>query len=528
MSKVAAYLRGHIGGEVSTRDDVRMALTTDAGILEIKAEMVIYPRSTNDLRKITRFAWQLADKGHVMPLTTRGAGTDCTGAAVGKGALIVTAAHLDTIFEYDAKQRLVRLQPGVTVAALNGALGLHGTAVMPLVGADRQGTVGGAIASSAAGIYAGKYGSIDRAVEQLEIVLANGDVLQTGRVSKKELGRKKGLQGFEGDIYRGIDGIIEEYADVLDTLKANDAAGYNIIADVKQKDGSFDLTPLFIGSQGTLGIISEMILKAEFRGTHLSTATLVFATDMAARDALDDLAATNPAFLEYFDAELFDIAANQGKVYPWYDDAAKQLKPASVVIVGFDEFNAKHRTKRLKQLVKRYGQAEDAMLTTAENEAADDVVAALDVLAYSTTPDTGGTATALYSGFHVPTARLEEFIGALRELALREHHSLPLAGHVITNTYGIYPRLDLKKVGDKQKSLKLLDELTKLVYACGGTMIAEGGEGRLKARSVYAELDPRVVEMYAAVRKVCDPLGTLNPGVKEPNDLRTVVAQIRS
>lgn len=256
MSKVAAYLRGHITGEVSTRGDVRSALASDTGVLTVKPELVIYPRTTNDIRKVTRFAWQLAEKGHTLPVTVRGAGTDSTGAAIGKGVVMVMPAHMNRIFEYDARQKLVRLQPGATVSALNSALALHGTAVMSLVGSYPYGTVGGAIASAVSGMYAGKYGTIAQAIDQLEVVLANGDVIQTGRISKKELNRRKGLQGFEGDIYRGVDGVIEEYADVLDQLRENDAVGYSAVADVKQRDGSFDLTPLFVGSQGTLGVIS--------------------------------------------------------------------------------------------------------------------------------------------------------------------------------------------------------------------------------------------------------------------------------
>lgn len=529
MSKVASYLRGHIAGEVSTRADVRTALSRDAGVLEQKPEMVVYPRSVNDIRKVVRFAWQLAEKGHVLPLTVRGAGTDATGAAIGKGALIVTSVHLNTIFEYDARQKLVRLQPGVSVNALNNALGLHGTAVMPLVGSRPQGTIGGAIASATAGRLAGKYGTIGESIEQLEVVLANGDVLQTGRVSKKELNRKKGLQGLEGDIYRGVDAILEEYADILDTLRENDATGYNTIADVKQKDGSFDLAPLFIGSQGTLGIISEMIMKAEFRGTHYGVAMLVFATDTAARDALDDLSAMKPAFLEYFDADLFNAAAKQGRTYAFYDAALKKFTPTAVVMVGFDDFSEKARAKALKKVAKKFGDQQGVSLASEDADMTSDALAALDASLYTTTPDTGADAASdLYAGFFVPTARLEDFVGGLRELSAHERIALPLAGHVLTGTYSVYPTFDLKKVADKQKIIKLLDELAKLVYAHGGTMLAEGGEGRIKTRAIHAQIDDRLIAMYAAIRKVCDPLGTLNPGVKEPVDIRTLATMLRS
>lgn len=528
MSKIAAYLRGHISGEVSTREDVREALANDTGALSIKPELVIYPRTTNDIRKIARFSWQLAEKGHVLPITVRGAGTDSTGAAIGKGALVVTAARMNKVFEYDAKQRRVRLQPGASVESLQSALSLNGTSIPALEGSKPYGTVGGAIANAVTGPLAGKYGTIEGSIDQLEVVLANGDVLQTGRISKRELNRKKGLQGFEGDIYRGIDGIIDEYESILGTLGSNDATGYNTIADVKRKDGSFNLAPLFVGSQGTLGIISELILKADYKGAEVDYLALVFADGDEARDALDALAMLKPSLLEYFDAELFDAAAKAGKTYVFYAEASEKFAPQSVVILGFDEFNARKRAKGVKKALKLFEKKDGVVIKAEPSKEQGEIASALDVLYYTLSPDHAGIASSeLFSGFHIPTAQLEKFTKAVKELATHEHVPLPMAGHVITNIYGLYPSLALSKVSDKQRLFKLIDSLTKLVYTHGGTMIAEGGEGRIKALTIYPQLDEKVVEMYAAIRKVCDPLGTLNPGVKQITDVRTLAGQLQ-
>lgn len=528
MSKVAAYLRGHISGEVITRDDVRKAHANDGGVLSIKPEMVIYPRTTNDIRKAMRFAWQLAEKGHAISVTARGTGTDSTGAAIGRGMLLVTTAHMNRIYEYDAKQKLVRLQPGATVASLRSALSLSGVSILSLEGASSYGTIGGAVASAAAGPLAGKYGTISRAIHQLEVVLANGDVIQTGRINKRELSRRKGLQGLEGDLYRGIDGVIEEYADTIDKLGMDDMAGYSTIADVKRKDGSFDLTPLFVGSQGTLGVISEMILRTEFKSVRNSAAVLVFADAAAARDALDDLAKNNPSMLEYFDATLFDIASESGHVYPFYAEATQAFAPQAVVLFGLDNFNDHHRSKIMKKLTKQYGTADGVKLTTADGPATEDLFAISDVRHYLQFPDHANESSPdIFSGFHIPADQFENFVAALAAYAEKEHIKLPLAGHAITNTYSVYPVLSLAKVGDKQRLFKLLDALSKMVYTHKGTMIAEGGEGRLKARSIYPELDDKVVEMYAAIRKVCDPLSTLNPGVKQVNDIKTLAKELR-
>ena len=528
MNKVASYLRGHISGEVTTRDDVREAMSIDGGVLRLKPDMVIYPRNTNDVRKVARFSWQLAEKGHILPVTVRGAGTDATGAAIGKGVSLVTTAHMNRLFEYDAKQKLVRLQPGVTIGALNQGLALHGANIMALVGSHPYGTVGGAIASATTGRLAGKYQTIEPAIDQLEVVLANGDVLQTKRINKRELSKIKGEQSFVGDIYRGIDRIIEDYAEVLDTLRSNDAVGYNTIADVKQKDGSFDLTPLFVGSQGTLGIVTEMIMKAEFRSLHTAVAALTFDSSNAARDAIDDLCKLSPAFVEYFDAQLFDTAAKAGREYAFYAEAASTLTPTSVIIVGFDDFSERHRAKHLRQLTKRWGKSEGVVLASADGDKAEDILAALDVAHYTMWPDQATGATPrLFGGFHVPTERLEDFARGLELLADKEHVDLPLAGHAYTNTYSVYPTLSLSKVGDKQKIFKLLDELTKLVYDHSGTMLAEGGEGRVKAKFVYSHLDDKLVQMYDEIRNVCDPRGTLNPGVKQVNEVRELAEILR-
>ena len=218
MSKISQYLNEHISGEVVVSKAIREHFATDASVLTVTPEMVVYPRVTNDIRKVARFAWQLAEKGHVLALTARGGGSDQTGAAIGDGAILATTTHLNKIFELDAKQKLVRLQPGVMFKTLNDALALHGLHIPSYPLSAAYSTVGGAVANNASGELSGRYGAVDQWVQQLEVVLSNGDVLQTGRISKRELSRKKGLQGLEGDIYRKIDSLILDNAATIDII----------------------------------------------------------------------------------------------------------------------------------------------------------------------------------------------------------------------------------------------------------------------------------------------------------------------
>ena len=525
MSKVATYLRGHLAGEVDFRTDLRAARARDAGILAIAPEMVVSPRNTSDIRKTARFSWQLSERGHALPLVARGAGYGINGGAVGRGAQISLAAHMNTIFEYDSKQRLARLQPGVTIQTLQSALALQGTGVLALDGLDSRGTIGGAIADNAAGYLAGKYGSLAANVSQLEVVLANGDVLQTGKISKRELSRKKGQQDLEGDIYRGVETILEDYADEINAIHERDQTGYNSIARVRDRDGSIDLTPLFIGSQGTLGIISEMILRVDFRSQHLDTAALVFASADTARDMLDELRRFAPAFVKYFDAVLVRRAVQVGYKAPWFQEVGGKA-PQAVILVGFDDFNARARAKGKKKLEKLCGSVADVSLVL-DDDARASLLTLLDIACYSTLPDRAGVGMPpLLSDWFVPPERFEDFTKALTALSNKLRVELPIAVDGLTELVSAYPLAPIAQASDRQKLMRLFDETARLVHQYGGAIVGQHGEGRLLSRFAYECIGARRVDMYRAIRKLFDPLGTLNPGVKQLNDVRQLAGMI--
>lgn len=529
MSKVATYLQEHILGEVTINPAILQAMSHDGSMLEITPEMVIYPRVTNDIRKAARFAWQLAEKGHILALTARGGGTDQTGAAIGRGMAIVFPAHMNRILELDVKQKLVRVQPGINGKSLNDALLLHGLAIPPLSFTACDSTAGGAVGNNASSPLAGKYGDMTDWARQLEVVLANGDLVQTQRLSKRELNRRKGLQTLEGEIYRGLDSLIEDNKQLIDEKLASpvrDNVGYSSIAKVKRSDGSFDLTPLITGSQGTLGIVSEMIMKTEFINTAPTVALIAFTTSEAARDALDQIDQLEPAFLEYYDGDLFQAATAQGKKYEFYKNIQGSI--STVIMVGFDDFNAHARKRKLKRLTKLLRNV-DAYLEYADGEDAEELLAVRNVPAYSTIPAAkGASAPPLLNGAYVPRERFEDFVTAIKALAEKYRIQLPFYSQALENILYARPILQLQKVGDKQKVFKIIDEYAALVYQHGGHLIAEDGEGRTKAPFAYGYLDDDVRQLFADVKALFDPYGVLNPGVKQAADVKELVSCLRS
>lgn len=522
MNKIAQYLNSHMLGEVFVAPGIRSAYANDGSVLQYTPDMVAYPRATSDIRKITRFAWQLAEKGHTLALVPRGAGSDTTGAAIGGGMVIGTMPHMNRIFEYDSGQKLVRLQPGVTINALSNALALHGTAIPELRWDHQMATVAGAVASQRNAI---EY------VDQLEVVLANGDVLQTKRLAKRELEKKKGQQNFEGELYRAIDGLIEDNAELLDEMVHDDDRldheGYVGLELVKEKSGSFDLTPLFVGSQGSLAIISEMILKADFVNQNPSMIVAAFSKRSDARDALDDIEASDPAAVEYIDNKYFEAATEAGKTFRFYEDAVEQLgEVAAVVTITINDFNERSRKKKLKKLTTRLN-ALDAYVVSDDDFTNSDLRAVASVTYWLLNPEKEDfSSPPILDGMYVPMDRFEVFAEGLEALAKSHHVTLALYGRPIDELWYVRPVIRMAAVADKQKLFKVTAELSKLVKKLDGTPYGASGDGRLGAGLRLESTKHH--DLFKQLKDIFDPHGTLNPGVKHDTTPRDLAKQLRS
>lgn len=534
-NKVAAYLQAHISGDVFSGAKMRKAYSEDGSILTITPSLVVYPRTTNDVRKVARFAWQIAEKGHVLPITPRGNGTDTSGAAIGKGIILNTTAHMGRILELDTKQRLVRVQPGLNFKSLQETLHTHGLFLPAYPANYKYSTIGGAIANNASGEKSFKYGAMSEWVEKLEVVLANGEVIQTGKINKKELERKKGLASLEGELYRAVDGIVTDheaaiydYDDNRRSILARDNVGYSI-ADVFSKDGSCNLTPLFVGSQGTLGVITEAILKVEPYSPQTSLLVASFDSMEAMVEAVDTAALLSPSSVEMIDEGLIEfVKKERGADIVQAIFESTDIPPKALLFIECDDENPRKRNKKIKKMYKQLSKIAVDIRATDDPEVQETLWAARASTSAVLQYEKGHTAALpIIDDCIVPSDKLLDLLGAINELAARHKLQLATWGHVGDANLHVMPLLDLTKLGDRQKVFKLMNEYFAAVVALGGSIAAENNEGRLRAAFAAMQLGEELTTVMVDIKKAFDPYGMLNPGVKSGTALKQLVDMIR-
>lgn len=520
MSKLAEYLNRHTIGNVFDRPSILEAYATDRSILKIVPRLVAIPESTDDIRKLLRFADQLANRDFDLPVTVRGTGLDKTGASIGEG-MIISTEKLCHIEEIDIRGRLVRVQPGMTLGALNGALRLQGL-WLP-VDADPRMTIGGLIANYTNDNVARRYGGIYQYVERAEVVLANGDLVQMSPLSLHAAEAKANEDSSEGILYRKISKVLDQYDDmILDrVMRPFDALGYANITKVREQH-TVNLLPLLFASQGTLGVISDVILHVEPIPPESKRLLVSFHDLKAAQRFLNFVCDLEPAMVKICDLRIIDGAAELGKKPELF---IRKIGRGLLVMIdfGYGSLRTNRRLKRCLEVLP-----EGTFYVEENSENAESFQCVDNALLAYLNQDGLGERTPILDDVFVPSMHFSDFLDGLKELERALGVDLPVFGSFATSNYYVRPDFDCRSLEDRKKIIEFIRLYTKLVESCHGSLTGNGPEGRVKALMSSNTLSVGDRELYTSIKDAFDPHWILNPKVKLGADTKDTLRHLRT
>lgn len=520
MGKVAEYLRSHLDGEITDASDVREHFSRDAGLFKIIPETIVYPYNEHDIRKIARFAWQLAEKGRKVAITSRGLGSDWSGGAIGESIVVNTTSHMNKILEIDSRKGQLVLEPGATMGKVNQTLFTHGL-FMPFEPTSGEfSTIGGAVATNASGLRSAKYGTTGSSTNSLRVVLSNGDVITTGRITKRELNKRMGLATFEGEIYRGLDAILSENAEIISSYQGvHEFAPLNIF-DLRHKDGSMDTTPLFIGSQGSLGTITQIRANVTAFNPVLSQAVIGFYSADEFYSCANEISKLGPSIYTVIPKATLQLYAGLNPLYIGKKFGDKL--PEVLVLLEFDEFanrSQKRSIKKLKKLVSKLDVAIHIANTERTREEFSKLYRIPGTL-MQTEIDQARTSPGLEASF-VPKDSAQTLIRELHDMLSKAGIRCAMWYDYQTGVLRAMPYLDLRQLGQRQKLARLVEQYSELVLQNGGITGIQGG-GRVAASYHRQVCGDVLYEVMLKVKQLFDPYNIMNPGVKFNIDTKAI------
>jgi glycolate oxidase len=410
---------------------------------------VVLPVTTAEVAAVLRLASQLG-----VPVVPQGARSGLSGAAnAHEGGIVLGLEHMNAIRSINPPDRTVVVEPGVLNSDLSRAVAARGLFYPPDPSSSDFSTIGGNIATNAGGLCCLKYGVTRDYVLGLEVVLASGEIVRVGRSTVK-----------------GVAGL--------------------------------DLVSLIVGSEGTLGVVTEATLALRPAPSSSATIAATFTTtDAAARAAIAVAGGSVvPSLLEFMDATSLDAV---NRVYGLeLGDVAGLL----LVETDSDPALAADQVAELTAMLEQAG-AEDVIVAEDEAEAALLKMARRSaVTAFEQLGDT------LVDDVCIPRSRLVELVSAVQETAADCGVTIGLVGHVGDGNFHptiVFDQTDPSAVVRAERAFRRLMEIA---LELGGTITGEHGVGLLKTDMLLQESGPVSLRLQRGIKAAFDPLGILNPG----------------
>lgn len=481
----------------------RRVYSIDASIYRVDPEAVVVVESETDVVRALAFC---RERG--IPLTARTAGTNLTGNALGPG-VVLDLSRMGRLLSVDKERREARAEPGLVCAELERDLEPLGLMFAPDPSSGDVCRIGGMIANNSAGPRTVKYGAVKDNVSSLRVILPDGTAIEARSFALDEPAFRR-LLAERPDVRTAYEAV-RDNAPLIRSRRigvSKNSAGYNLfdLAD-GIAEGRFDLHKLFIGSEGTLGIMTEATLRLVPRPARTATVLVFFRQLADIGPAVGRILSLRPSALEMLDGNTLDLIGRDRFDVP--ADARAML------IIDLDQEPIEDVARVLDGIVRGYDLAAPAQ--TATDPEARELLWRARKAIYPTLHRYGGGKKPVnfVDDVVVSAERLPELIEYLESYFQGMDVPVALYGHIGDGNAHINPLLNLADPADFQKMVRISGEIHQIVITkFGGSICGEHGDGRIRAEFLRDLYGSEVYALFILIKNAFDPGGILNPGVK--------------
>jgi len=523
-----------ISGQVADDSETRLKYSRDTSIFTKTPSLVVFPENADDVAHVVEYVHKEKSDGTDISITARSAGTDMTGGPLTDSISMVFTKLMNHVVEVG--KDYVVAEPGVYYRDLEKETKAKNGRIIASYPASRQlCAIGGMVNNNSGGELTLQYGKTNRYIEELDVVLSDGSKATLKPLSTEALAAKEKEQTLEGSIYRDIHALIDDNKDAIDAARPNvtkNSSGYALWNVMDAKKGTFDLTQLICGAQGTLALLTKAKIGTVKTKDHRAM-LIIFLTDFEILpEIVRRVLKFAPESFESYDDQTFKLAV---RFIPQIISHFGIIEMIQLGLAFIPEM-LMVLTGGVPKLVLMAEFAEDTAQEALEK--ARDARASLEGLALSTKIARSETQSAKYwtirresfsllrknlRGLYaapfiddlvVHTDDFPKFIPELNAL-MRQHHLIyTIAGHIGDANFHIIPLMNLADPKARKEILELTPKVYKLVASFHGSITGEHNDGIIRTPYLSLMYGDKMVELFAQVKKIFDPLNIFNPGKK--------------
>jgi len=541
-------LRKRLTGEVEDNPDTLEEFSTDASLFKVRPTAVTFPKDVEDVQTLVRYVSENKEDMPELSLTARSAGTCMSGGPLNDSLIVEFTRHFDRE-SVDPDNLEAEVQPGVYYHDFENMI-LPQNISMPVYPASKSiAATGGMIMNNCGGEKTLRYGQMRDFVNEIDVVLADGNEYTFGPISKEELEAKMEQDNFEGDVYRKTFKLLDENYDLVKQAKprtSKNSAGYALWEVWDKEEGVFDLSQLFVGSQGTLGILTDARVRLIEQPKHRRLATLFMKNWDELPELINDLLEVEPESLETFDDETMklglrfmpQIAEEAGEnLLSFASQFTPELKigmkmmgmPKLVVMAEFAEDDESVMNEKLNKL-PAIADAYDGVYLRIPKEGEGEKYWTMRRKSFSLLRESvGGKRTAPFiDDICVQPKDLPDVLPKVLKILEDEDIDVTLAGHAGSGNFHIIPLMDLTKEEEKEKIPRISKKVYKIIIEHGGTITAEHNDGLIRSPFLEDMYGEEVYDLFKKVKDIFDPQNIFNPGKKVNADFESAMDHIAS
>ncbi len=546
-------------GEVEDSEETLTKYSHDASLLEVRPKLVLFPRDSEDVKNLVKWVSQNKDMyvhpgndGVGLYITARCAGTDMSGGAIGESIILDFTRHMNKLIGGPLPLKTpsaweIAVQPGMFYRDFE-KITLDKGLILPCFTASKEiNAMGGMFGNNSAGERTLKYGQTSAYVLSSKMVFADGNEYIVKPLNKQELEKKMAQNDFEGNIYKNIFNLINENEDEIKHAKPNvskNSAGYyiwNVLKNQNEKNFlssgfSFDLNKILVGSQGTLGIVTEMTMKIIPENKH-SKLVAIFMNDLSPLGRLvDEILTLNPETLETYDDKTMKLAVKFFPDFLKHKGFIGMLKfmwsflpeffllisggfPKLIILAEFAGDSEKEldvKCEELKEKIKNFKL--NIHITESEIEANKYWDIRRESFALLRKHVKGMRTAPFIDDIIVRPEFLPKFIPELNGILSQYKSKMiyTLAGHAGDGNFHIIPLMNFKRTDTAQTILELGEKVYDLAAKYHGSIAAEHNDGLIRTPYLGKMYSAPMLEVFKKIKDIFDPKNIFNAGKKVP------------